>query len=299
MNLSREERLAALLDGTCTEEERQELLALLAEDDDELEVYAAAAAALHQYEEEERAAGVVPIHAPAAGPARSARPRWRPPRWVGLAAAAALALLIGGRLLWTDRAVNGPAGMLALLHNADGPVPAGVEPGTVSTRGPGDPSSLGDQDRVRLGAWLVQLEAEIRADPPRARTAAGEIATLLERVDDRGSVASRFRAFSDGTSQTLDPGLATRAEDISGGPKATRLGEWLQVARIAAAREDQRFFQMGESRRWMAGRNVPPRLKPLAKGGLQRVREAAERHPAPDWPGLRKAVASLYATLTT
>src|SRR5690349_21110111 len=102
MDYEKAERLAALLDGTCSDEEREKLLAQLAEDDDDLEVFAAAGAALHQHEEEERRLGLEDRD-PAVIPRPATRvtasdpaPRRRPPRrWIPFTAAAGLAMAAG------------------------------------------------------------------------------------------------------------------------------------------------------------------------------------------------------------
>lgn len=295
MDLSQAERYAALLDGKCTPQEREELLAQLAAGGDDLEIFADAAALLHENEEEQPADGVIPLRQPVPTPAE--RPRWKPPRWViPLALAAGIAALFAIPL-WRQDDGSGAAQAVAMLSDTDKPLPADVVLAPSTVRGPSD------GEHVRLGAMLVVLEVAARShDDVRARQAAAEIATLLKRMNaldvaaqyDSISMAAQYDSINMAALPLggLDPELAERAETTARTASMTRLGEWLQAARIAAARQDQGFFKTSESQDRLDGKGFRADAKP----GLRRARDgvAASR---PDWGTIQKELGVLLEGL--
>jgi len=298
MGLSKEERYAALLDGRCTEEERRQLMAELAAGGEDLEVFAHVAAVLDEMEEEDRAAGVIPFRPHPMASERTQAPPKQPPKRVrilmigGLLLAACLAALIVRPLLKRGPA-DGPAAVVAMLAEGDEPLPDSLLPSIEPQRGIG--TQLGDPERVRLGAWLVTLEIAGRTDPGQARRAAGEIAKLLARTDDPDNLAGRYRAIAQGT-RRFDPDLAAEAEAIAGGVKSIQFGEWLQGARIAATGRDVQFFRKEQSRRWLAGGELPESLRGAARSDLERAR-AAVSLPTPDWQSLARSLDAVLARM--
>lgn len=81
---SKEERIAALLDGALGERQREELLAHLSVADEEYRIFADTASILRELEEAEHAAATIPL--PCASPQQ--RALWKPSRWAGMALAA-------------------------------------------------------------------------------------------------------------------------------------------------------------------------------------------------------------------
>ena len=289
MELSKDERLAALLDGRCTEEERRELMAELAAGGEDLEIFAEAAAVLYEMEEEDRAEGVIPLRPPAPVPASEPAPRLRPPRrWLPFAGAGGLALAAGiaGLIVLPQlrERSSGAAEVVAMLHE---PATAQSQDPRLpwdATRGSDEQPGLSDAQHVRLGALLVVLEVSARTDTAAAHEAARQIARLLERTTNPGNFSARYQAMSDGrvAPGELDPKLARRAEKIAGGGQAVRLGEWLQAARIAAERSDTAYFNAPESRAWLKGKGVPARMWQQVEDDFQRAREELSK-PSPVW----------------
>jgi len=295
MNLSRDERLAALLDGTCSEAEREELLAELAVDDDELEVFAAAAAALSLHEREEVAAGVVPLHTPPSVQRAVGRPRWRPPRrWVSLAAAAGIAAVLMFGILRRGEA-SGVAQTVAMLSDSNLSLPAGIALAREPVRG-----SPSDGESVSLGALLVDLEVAARAkDQAQEQRAAAEIAALLRRTNPSLEVIAQYESI--GTAgiprDRLDPELAERAEQAARQPNKVHLGEWLQAARIAASHHDRGFFEAGESQDRLNGKGMPPGVSlRRARAAMPAPGEDGQREP--DWATLQHELTSLLNGLS-
>lgn len=297
MELSRDERLAALMDGTCSEAEREELLAMLAGDDDELEVFAAAAAALNQHEREAREDGVIPLHKPVR--ATPARPRLRPPRWVGILAAAGLAALIVLPLAWPDVEAGGPREYVGRLSNPAAPLASlSGDPLAGATRG-GPGAEMTPGEHVQLGARLVAVEFHSgRGDTTEMRTAAGKVADLLEGHVDPGGVRAQYRAIGAGrvAPGAIDASLAERAHQIAGSEDAIRLGEWVQTAVFAAAQHDSAFFDSKECRRRLAGKGSAEALLKPAAPQLRSVRAALARKPR-DWPRVQAALDELLRHL--
>lgn len=301
MDLSHEERIAALLDGRYSAEERERLLAELAGNDDDMEMLAAVSAALREYEEEEAGEDLRPAAANRPVLAVDSAPPRRPPRWrrfaapaVGLALAAGIAALVALPAL---RRPDGPAEMVSLLAHPAAPLPPGAEVPRDPPRGGGG-TGLSDGERIRLGASLVELEVKARTDPAGVPEAARQVALLL-----KPSPVQSVRMAYDSISRNglgpagLDPALARRAESTSGPVETVRLGEWLQTARIAAVRGDHSFFRRRESRRRLDGRGVPPELRTAADDGLQRARTALGAS-TPDWKGLKGALDDLLRVLS-
>ncbi|HYH81458.1 MAG TPA: hypothetical protein VEX86_16765 [Longimicrobium sp.] len=286
MDLSQAERYAALLDGKCNEQERKELLAELAAGGDDLEIFADAAAVLHENEEEAREAGVIPLRPPAPAPAE--RPRWKPPRWVQLAAAAGIVAIVAMPLLRRAEAgATGPAEVVAMLAAPSG---GGTAPPAFTWSAPRGAGAgrMEDRDRVQLGARLVELELYARRGDERARTAAGQVAALLGTHPAAGELAARYRRIEASGVGTggLDPELGERAAELGGTMAET--GAWLQGARVAVARRDTAFFAAPLSREVLAGRGPGERLERIARDELGRAREALEGA-SPRWGLLRTA----------
>jgi hypothetical protein len=299
MNYTKAERLAALLDGTCSDEEREELLALLAEDDDELEVFAAAAAALNQYEQAEPATNVPSTRSPGPAPiplARS-RPRWRPPRVLGYALAAGIAALITVGLLrrGDGHAGGGPAHYASQLARPPRLADDWDLNPWGATRGGESGNALTAAERVRLGALLMDLEVLARTDSARAGDVARDIADLLGGTLDPRGVAERYRTMAEGgvNAREWDPELAGRAEKIAGRPE-TVLGEWAETARIAAWQQDAAFFETDESRDYLAGKG--PELLVRAGPQLAEVRAELDRSPR-NWPAVQAKLRTLLLRL--
>jgi len=296
MDISREERLAALLDGTCSEAERQELLALLNEDDDELEVFAAAAAALHEYEEGERADGTIPIGSPVSAPKVVERPRWRPPRWAGMTLAAGLAAAAVAAIVLLPRN-RGAVEAVALLSDPRGPVPESVfDTSMYVTRGSSDPLTV--RDRVQLGVLLADLQLAGGTDTAQARFAAGQAAQLIERTrEDADRIAARFREIEDApATRRLDPKLAKEASRVAG-RKDVDLGAWLESALVAASRQDAAFFARTESREMLEGKGEAAELLQRIATEMGTV-HAALLASSPRWPVVVDALREARKRLT-
>lgn len=301
MALSKDERYAALLDGRCTEEERRQLMAELAAGGEDLEIFADVAAILDEMEEEDRAAGKIPLRSSIPGPERTVTPPRRPPRTLvratavgGFLLAAGIAgLIILPRML---RPASGPAAIVAQLTDPDAPLPTQLALSPEPQRG--GESTMTDPERVRLGVWLVELEVAAGTDKERARLAAQEIAKLLRRTDDPGGLAGEYRTMGTGgrIPDKLDPELARRAESISGGVKATRFGEWLMGAWIAADRKERSFFQTDDSQAWLEARGLPESLKPLVGAQLGRARTEVTKS-TPDWAAVTASLTSMFRSV--
>lgn len=297
MDLSKAERLAALLDGKCNDREREELLAELAAGGDDLEAFADAATLLHEPEEAEVYANVIPLRPAVQKPA--ARRRWPPPRWIALAAAAVLATLVVVPLLRRGggSAEATPREIVAILSNPHAGIPAEVGTEPWASRGAVG-GTLSDAERVQLGARLADLQLLAGQNDSAARAAAADIAHLLDKLATGEQLAAYYRSLErGGVAGELDPDFERRAADV-GGPY-TRLGAWIETARIAAAARDEAFFRSGVSRDILAGRGpaegrVPQRDLEALRHGL----EATEAS-LPKWGLLQTALHRLLVHLAS
>lgn len=284
MDLSKAERLAALLDGNCTERERQELLEELAAGGDDLEVFADAAAVLYDPEPVGTEAGV--------GPPRrtdresNGRQRWRPPRGTWLVAPA-LALALAALLLWPRP--SGPARRVAELAHPRLAAP----PDWMRTRGNKPCAELERrQCAVLIGGRLVALETAVRVAPDQAPAIAGDIAAMLPSPD----VAREYRQIQENgvTPGEIGPKLTERAETVSGYPDAVRLGEWIEAARSASG--DTEFFRKPESRKVLRGAEPYAALLQPAAAELAALNHALATSPT-DWTAVQAALDELLRHL--
>ncbi|HET7461225.1 MAG TPA: hypothetical protein VFJ82_08245 [Longimicrobium sp.] len=294
MDLSHEERIAALLDGKYSDAEREKLLAQLAANDDDMEMLAAVASALREYEEEERRDGATPLHAPvpAVTPASPVRRRWKPPRWVGLAAAAGLAALIVGPLLWRNRdgGFGTPTQVVAELSHPTG-IPAGFAMTPLpASRGSGE-TPLGPGEAVRLGARLADLELLAAAHDPRASEAATDVADLLHPVTGAGDLVRYYEGLAQRRPPPRpDSDFVRRAAGLGG--RNAELGAWIETARVAAASSDVKFFRSSPSRKVLKGRGAGEGLPQREVDTLRHAVAGAEASPA-GWSELRKMLDDL------
>jgi hypothetical protein len=180
---------------------------------------------------------------------RAAAPsRWRNGRVMLLAAS-----LAGVAFLpWAvARSRGGAVEPYALVRQLDveGAVARPTDPWAV-TRGSG--AVMSERGRaVRLGARLVDLELAIAAgDSGMRRSTALSIDTLAHADPPlTGAPAELYQAIAAGD-------VADRAARREGwealselaGEQATRLGAWLEAARVAAARQDAEFFRSRATR---------------------------------------------------
>lgn len=260
MDLSKAERLAALLDGKCSEREREALLAELAAGGEDLEVFADAAALLHDEAEVEVAADVIPLRPPVQKPEK--RRTWKPPRpWVGLALAAGIAALIAIPLLSRDGGAHTPGEIVAELSAPRGGFPSTVERAPWGGARGGSSGALSPGAKVQLGATLAELELRAASsDTAGIGVVASDIARLLSGV----TAARELAAYYDGVARHgvspggLDSDVGRRAM-LQGGDHAV-LGAWLETARVAVDRKDAAFFGSRLSRRVLKGSLRPDDL---------------------------------------
>ena len=278
------ERLAALLDGRLSKAERAELVSRLAASEQTLEAYADAAAV--------------------AGELQPGRRRWLPPvRWIAIAAA--LAGLALAPWLWT-RARSGarddPGRFVALLASRTGSLPAGLDANPWgSVRGPDQALTAGAR-AARLGARLVDLELAVQRRDTMAAAMAADIIALLDWVPAAGPVSAMYRdigARAGAPPRELEPHLAraARAAAALAGPDLVQLGAWAEAARIAAARQDTRFFHARQSRETLARADTLAGLTMPARAALGRVQPALAAGRTPDWSALGRDLTELLRAL--
>ncbi|HEU4559361.1 MAG TPA: hypothetical protein VFS20_16000 [Longimicrobium sp.] len=298
MDLSKAERLAALLDGKCSDREREELLAELAAGGEDLEVFADAAALLHEPEPAEVPAAVIPFRPPPQKP--EARRTWKPPRpLLGLALAAGIAGIIAIPLLTRAGRANTPAAMVQELSNPNDGVPDTLDPAPWSfTRNAGD-GTLSDPEKVQLGARLAELELRAASsDTAGAGAAAADIERLLREAAGAADLVTYYDSLSRHGIQlgTLDADITRRAMD-QGDAYAT-FGAWLETARVAAARQDWAFFSWRRSRRVLAGRGLPQDLSQRERDELRQVHDLVEATPA-RWADVETKLTELLRDLAS
>ncbi len=245
------ETIAALLDGRLKGAERERALAAVADSEEWSALFADAASMLA----EEREVPVVPLHGR----------RWS--RRTGLVALAAA--LAGLAIIPVLAGRGGSESPAAMLSDARGGLPVGWEQHPWSGVRSGGDVLAPEARAVRVGILVAELQVAAADGDTAVRALAEQAAGLLEGAPAGGPAASLFRAIDDGS----DIGRArSEAAQLLGEEELAR-GEWLGAARIAAARQDERFF--ASSSRILA--RMP-----------ERVRQGAG--PPPRWPLLRQAL---------
>lgn len=273
------ERLAALIDGRLDERERAEVLRELAADPELRAIYADAVAVARELEDGTGAAGaVLPFRRPP-------RPRW----WRNgtiLAAAGLAAVALVPVIRW--RTDTGPAQLVASI-STEGSIalPPAVWPVVRST----DTPMTAHGRAVRLGARLADLELAIVAHDTGMRAVAASVAELLVAGPPvTGAPVALYREIASGAPPAA---LDARREawlTVSelAGEEAARLGAWLEVARVAAARRDMRFFRTRETRRVLGGGAAARDEEERA--AIAWVRGAVGEDGAPQWAALEPAL---------
>lgn len=289
------ERVAALIDRRLDEHKRQELLTRLASSDEAFDVFVDAVTVTWEMQ----SAGLATEPA-SEYPGR----RWRPARWVALAAVLAGAVLIP--LLWvtTPRASRGsdPERFVALLQDRGAGLPFAWNdvPWPIS-RGSADQANPRAK-AVRIGARLVDLELAVRAGDRSAGEVALEIATMLETVSGAAPAVAIYRELGGRSGEQpdrLDPLMERGAVAVVGLIAETdllELGAWTEAARVAAARQDLEFFHTRETTDVL---NRAVSLASLTGPEREAIRQIAmtARSETADWPAFERDLTELLGIL--
>ncbi|HEU0080353.1 MAG TPA: hypothetical protein VFQ76_22080 [Longimicrobiaceae bacterium] len=322
-----EERLAALLAGNLGEKERAELLADVAASDEDLRVFLETAAVLRQIEEAE--AGTSPgEHNPQAGgapgdaarvptkepgtakilpPSMNRSRRWPSGRWAALAAVFVLAALLPVLRTGLGAPASGdPGGAVSLLAERD----AGLPRGWIERRpwgaslGAGDP--LTPRARaIRQGALHVDLVLAVQArDTAGSSRLAPEIAALLDELPPAAPVAEGYRDIGRRTGEAPEQLVEALEEAGRGaaellGEDLVRTGAWAETGRIAAARQDVRFFRNSATDAALDRAAELPSLPEPALAAVERLRGATSRDGLPDWGAIERDLDELLRALAS
>lgn len=253
------ETIAALLDGRLKGAERDRALAAVADSEEWSALFADAASMVNE-EQAEREVPIVSLHGR---------------RWSRRASVVALAATVAGLALIPALAGRrGSDSPTELLSDARGGLPVGWEQRPWSSvRSSGD--VLAPEARaVRVGILVAELRVAAADGDTAVRALAEQAAGLIDGAPAGGPAASLFRAIED--ESEIERARAEAAQLL--GEEGVALGEWLGAARIAAARQDEKFFA--------ASRDILARTPKT--GAWQRVRESTG--PPPRWPILRQAL---------
>jgi hypothetical protein len=223
------ERLAAMLEGTVSDEERRALMAKLGTSDSAVSAFADAAL----------------IHAAETNNVRPISMWARNQTWIGLAASVALVVGIGSVLM------RGESDNLTRIDQLVrmGSLTASLNPYDLwdATRGANIPDRAIARG-IRFGALLFDLHARVLNSDSTATDAALRLGSFLSEIPGAGSIASEFRRL--GEASVSLPALArptANAEQLLGADPI-RAGAWLQAARHAAQRRDADFFKAQDIR---------------------------------------------------
>jgi hypothetical protein len=245
------ERIAALIDARVSDEERDAIMQQLGESDEDLDVMLDAAAAVADMNQSSVPADrsdedVIPLSSVAK---RSTR--WRAVTFVGISAALAATALVMVRSsrARNAEAVGTPGEMVAALTDQSAlPADWNYNPWNAQR---GDPSIRDSALYVRIGVRAVDVELAARAGDTAISRLASDMDVLLERVPG-GSAASVFyrRVAEDPNGAELLP-QARRALQTLSMADLIALGAWLETARIAASRHDEKWFNLAVSQRML------------------------------------------------
>lgn len=267
------EEIAALIDGKLHGAERSRAIDRLAGSPAAFDAFAEAV----RFREEQRvAAGIEDLEPPA--------PRWR--GWRPLAAAAAVALLVGAPVVWTTMIRStGPVAarevVAPLLASDAFRVDVGESWRSRSwsvTRGA--PVRLVEPSLAfRLGVRAVDLEIALAlGDTAAAAGMVGEMREWLGGVDMAQSVAARYgdlgAQLAAGASTTH---LVAASHAAEGALEALLdspsfpLGKWIGAAQVAARLRVTEFFESPDAARLFSG--LDPERFPEVAGALRRVED--------------------------
>lgn len=261
------EQLALLLEGKLDAQARAKLLAQLDASPEAFEILADASAVL------------------LSSPRSTSWRRLPPSQW--LAIAAVLVVAVALPFFWTapSRSLPMPDSVVAWLGSAS---PSTTQPWR-ALRGNGEQLSR-DHRAVRIGALLTDLELRIARGDTSAGTSALQIAALLDGFPAGSTAGDAFRALAQTPNAAALHRARAAAEEMAGA-RALRVGAWLEAARIAAGREDSRFFQ-----RPSTARVIDESGKLSGERSISRnLRALLESSAAHDWSTIRREMESLLA----
>ena len=290
------ERLAALLEGRLDARQRAEALESLDGSDEMRAGFADGLAVTAELEAEDAAArdGVIPLR-PASPRSRRAWPVTRV-----LALAAAVGAMAVAPWLWSRASTPGPVdpARLAVLVQADGLPRGWAERPWPPSRGETDPLTPGAR-AARLGARLVDLELSVRAGDPASARIAAEVRTLLQGLPASGPVQAVYREVERRAGEPEDAlapllGRGSAAVSRLAGVEGVEAGAWAEAARLAAAREDARFFRARASRAALA--RAAAGTGPSAAAAA-RLRARLREDGPPAWPAVEQDATALLRAL--
>lgn len=294
------ERLAALLDGRLDERQREELLARLASDEAAFEAFAEALAVTRALEAEDAAPAVVPFRTRSAG-------WWQRPVVRGLAVAAGLAALVA--IPWATQRTGDPAGgdpvlAMARLGSPEG-LPAAWNGTPWSVRRSRGQAVTSQGRSIRAGARLVDLEiAAGDGDAESTSRIARDLSALLDGVPAAGPVAAVYETIHRRAAEPhaeletlLEQGRTSITTLLD--EELVRLGAWVEAARLAAARQDEEFFQAAETRAVLESAIADSELTADARAASQRVLDVIRAETPPSWPALDRELTTLLQSLAS
>jgi hypothetical protein len=280
------ELLAALIDGRLDERARAEVLRALDEDAELRAMYADAVAIEGELAAADAGRGskVRPFR-------RGAAPgSWRRGRVMLLAASLAGIAFLPWAVMRSRGDAGAPYALVRQL-GVEAEVPALEDPWTVTRGGPAPMSERGRA--VRLGARLVDLELAIAArDSGMLGAVATSVATLANTDPPlTGAPVDLYRRIAAGDAAAVRDRGARRegweAMSELAGEEATRLGAWLEAARVAVVRRDAEFFRSRVTRRVLDDGAMATDADERA--AMEQVRSAAGNG-SPDWAALATAL---------
>lgn len=287
------ERLAMLLEGKLRPEERAKILAELENAPETRELLADAAAAMGEMDAGATAAEqAIPLWA-------SVRPRFYGRR-LWFAAAAVLVFAVSVPLVRSARAVQTLPDVGALVQT--------LEQGAINPpqwqnrpwrefRGAGQPLSQHGR-AIRIGALLADLELLTRARDTSVALIASQLAGLLDEYPGGSAAGDSYRAIANRgpVVDSSERATARRGAESLAGIKDVRLGAWLEMARLAAARRDSAFFDSPTARTAIRLAISSGDADPVIRAAAVRLSAALETSQR-SWAAIVNAVDGALASL--
>jgi hypothetical protein len=233
--------IAALIDGRLSDDARAEVMRQLGESEEDLDIALDAAAAIDGLDEGRREGARV------SSISTQRRKRLRAISFATVSLAAAAVAVIVLRAPRTN--VESASEMVSTLSSHE-PLPAdwNYSPWPAQR---GDENVSDSSLLIRIGVRTTDLEFALRAGDPNAARFAREIDTMLEGVPGGSVVGAVYQQLA---AKPDSDGLLTDARHaLASLPRQDliTLGAWLEAARIAAERHDEKWFKNEPNQRML------------------------------------------------
>jgi hypothetical protein len=286
------ERIAALIDARVSDEERDAIMRQLGESDEALDVMLDAAAAVAYMNQsgvspDRSDEDIIPLSL-----VTKRRTRWRAVTFVGISAALAATALVMVRSsrARNAEAVGTPGEMVAALSDQSAlPADWNYNPWSAQR---GEASIRDSALYVRIGVRAADVELAARVRDTAVARLASDMDALLANVPGGSGVSVFYRKVAENPNRAELLPQASRALQTLPRADLIELGAWLETARIAASRQDERWFKLDINQRMLRGLSESKEMSPADRASAREILENKS-----DWTNVATRLKELLRSL--